>query len=167
MSPAIDLCAVPLGKAPDGTWDLVHVESLETVTTTLQFCTLFLSAFGQFFPRAAIFLLYQQLFQVHVGPVRICIWIGLVFTLLINIPSIVIALAFDIPRSGETWDQVMVRLSSPSTGRVNTILGPVNGAVSVALDIFVFVLPMPIIARLHLTPRKKKQLLALFSTASL
>ena len=32
MSSSVDPCTVPLGKAPDGSWDLVEVQSLETVT---------------------------------------------------------------------------------------------------------------------------------------
>ncbi|KAK7959421.1 uncharacterized protein PG986_004275 [Apiospora aurea] len=230
----VDLCAVPVGTAPDGTFDLVHGDSLETASITVcvlltvlalffagpriyvnrrqlliadyftilavvfsiayciliaiasryyrhdwnlpacwfdagfvKFCLVFFSGFVQFFPRAAIFLLYRQLFQVHNSRVRIPIWIGLVFTFLTNFPNIPISLAVEAPHPGETWEQVLVRLSAPATGHDFRLWGPIQGAASVALDIFAFVLPLPIIARLNLTKRKKMQILLLFSTAFL
>ncbi|KAK8079212.1 hypothetical protein PG994_003019 [Apiospora phragmitis] len=209
MSSGQDLCAVPVGTRPDGTWDLDHVDPLGSASVTV--CVLltvlallfavpriyvnrrqlliadyftilaivfsvayailisivFFSGFVQFFPRAAIFLLYRQLFQVHNSRIRIPIWIGLVFTFLTNFPNVPISLAVEAPHPGETWEQVLVRLSAPATGHDFRLWGPIQGAASVALDIFAFLLPLPIIARLNLTRRKKTQILLLFSTAFL
>ncbi|KAK7995806.1 hypothetical protein PG991_015273 [Apiospora marii] len=254
MSPSVDLCTVPLGKAPDGTWDLVHVQSLETVTIAvstsvtalallvalprlfvnrgklliadyftilalvfvfanliiislgnqprtnppwediadpvtaarysrhdwnfpacwadaryikLQFCVLFFSGFVQFFPRAAIFLLYRQLFQVHSRSVRVAIRTGLVFTLLISAPIVVLAVIYLAPRPGEAWEQVLVRQSGSTTGYAYSLIAPVQRAGSVALDGFAFILPLPIITRLNLARGKRLQLRLLFSTALL
>lgn len=38
-SASVDLCTVPLGKRPDGTWDLVHVESQQKIG--IMVCVLF------------------------------------------------------------------------------------------------------------------------------
>ncbi|KAG6354850.1 hypothetical protein INS49_003931 [Diaporthe citri] len=236
MSSGQDLCAVPVGTAPDGTWDFVHFQSLTTASIAvcvvmtvlalliavprvyvnrrrlliadyctilalvfsiaylvlislmarfyrhdwnlpacwfdasfakLQFCLVFFSGLVQFFPRASIFLLYRQLFQVHGSWVHIAIWVGLVGTFLTNAPNIPISIAIEAPHPGETWEDVLVRLSRPSNGHDFRLWGPIQGAASVALDIFAFVLPLPIIAKLNLAPRKRKQLLFLFSTALL
>ncbi|KAK8030085.1 hypothetical protein PG993_011376 [Apiospora rasikravindrae] len=178
MSLPMDLCAVPAGTAPDGSWDLVHFESLETASIII-FVLLTVLAMLFVVPRiyvnrkkllmadSSIFLLYWQLFHVHDGPVRAAIWIGLVFTFLTAAPTTIFSIALDTPRKGEEWQDVLVRLSAPTSLYDYALLGPIQGSVIVALDIFAFVLPLPIIARLNLTPRKKKQLLLLFSTAFL
>jgi hypothetical protein len=122
----------------------------------------------QFFPRAAIFLLYRQLFQVRSGAVTAAIWIGLFATFAANVPNIPIAFIFIGPHYGQTWKDALIRITgSENNDGPDSIFGPVQGALSVALDIYAFILPLPIIARLNLASRKKKQLIALFSVALL
>ncbi|KAK7934650.1 hypothetical protein PG985_000145 [Apiospora marii] len=128
---------------------------------------MFFSGFVQFFPRAAIFLLYRQLFQVHSRSVRVAIWTGLVFTFLTSAPSLIISLVYLAPRPGEAWEQLLMRHSASDPGYNYYLVGPTQRAASVLVDVFAFVLPLPIIARLHLAPRKKAQLRLLFSTAFL
>ena len=73
-----------------------------------------------------------------------------------NIPDIPIAVAVYlqfVPADGRSSDY--------------RLLGPVQGAAGLALDILAFVIPLPIIARLNLSHRKKRLLFLLFSTASL
>ncbi|KAK8112599.1 hypothetical protein PG984_013125 [Apiospora sp. TS-2023a] len=233
-SAAVDLCTVPLGTRPDGTWDFVDVDSQQKIGITicvlfttlallialprlyvnrrqlkiadhsryyrhdwnlpacwfnahyakvlthfgnrthqetsvevltrliedlpkqLQFCMTFFATFFQTFPRAAIFLLYRQLFQVPSSRIQVAIWTGLVVTFLTNIPDIPIAV-------------VVYQKFVPADGRTSDfrLLGPVQGAFGVALDILAFVIPLPIIARLKLSRRKKRLLFLLFSTGAL
>ncbi|KAK7999102.1 hypothetical protein PG991_014777 [Apiospora marii] len=190
-SAPVDLCNVPLGTRPDGTWDFVHVQSQEKVGITvcvllsvlallvalprlyvnrrqlhiadysryyrhdwnlpvcwfnadyskLQFCLTFFSTFCQTFPRAAIFLLYRQLFQVPSSRIQIAIWVGLALTVLTNVPDIPIAV-------------YVYRQYVPTDGRSTDfrILGPIQGALAVGLDILAFAIPLPIIQRLNLSP---------------
>ncbi|KAI1747595.1 hypothetical protein F4782DRAFT_418361 [Xylaria castorea] len=234
MSSGVDLCSVPVGKAPDGTWDLVHFESWSATSISVcavlsalalfiagsriyvnrrrlliadyftmlalifsigyaiivsivspiyrhdwnlpacwldrsfvktQFCLVFFSGLVQFFPRAAIFLLYRQLFEVHTRTIHVAIWVGLIGTFLANAPNIPISLAVEAPHPGETWDDVLIRLSIPANGHDFRLWAPIQGAASVVLDIYAFVLPIPIIIKLNLATRKRIQLLFLFSTA--
>jgi len=61
----------------------------------------------------------------------------------------------------------LARLGKPATGHDFRLWGPIQGGASVVLDIYAFVLPLPIIARLNVAPRRRWQLIALFSTAFL
>lgn len=232
----IDLCSIPVATKPDGTWDLVHYQTLQAPSIAvcvvltvlamfvagpriyvnrghlkladhftalailfsiayaaliclmgdlyrhdwntpvcvydasfakLRFALVLFSGFVQFFPRAAILLLYRDLFQIHSRAVHIAIWVGLVGTLIANLPNIPIAIAVEAPHPGETWELVLERLSKANAWEDARLWGPIQGGLAMILDIFVFILPIPIIMRLNLTPRRKKQLLAVFSFAFL
>ncbi|KAK7964328.1 hypothetical protein PG988_011302 [Apiospora saccharicola] len=121
-----------------------------------KFCMTFFATFVQTFPRAAIFLLYRQLFQVPSSRIQVAIWTGLGVTFLTNVPDIPIAV-------------VVYQKFVPDDGRTSDfrLLGPVQGAFGVALDILAFVIPLPIIARLKLSRRKKRLVFLLFSTGAL
>lgn len=154
-------------------WKYVGIDSSETLSTMgltdsqLQFCLGFFLGIVQFFPKAAIFLMYRELFRVYSNAVHISIWLGLIFTFLTNASHVPVSLAFLAPHYGEDWNDVLVRLSAHSSGPQYLLLGPIQGAVSVILDIYIFILPLPIIYHIILSPRKKIQLLLFFSTALL
>lgn len=133
----------------------------------IQFCLTLFSGFVQFFPRAAILLLYRQIFHIHSRALHIAIWVGLIGTFVATFPNIPVAAIIQAPHRGETWAHAMVR--APSAGRWHDgrYWGPIQGGLSVVLDIFAFVLPLPIIATLNLTPRRKKELLFVFSVGFL
>lgn len=135
--------------------------------TQLQFCLGLFLGIVQFFPKAAIFLMYRELFRVCSNAVHMSIWLGLIFTFLTNASNVPISLAFLAPHYGEDWNDVLVRLSAHSSRPQYLLLGPIQGAVSVILDIYIFILPLTIISHIILSPRKKIQLLLLFSTALL
>lgn len=133
----------------------------------IQFCLTFLSGFVQFFPRAAILLLYRQIFHIHSRAIHIAIWVGLVGTFVATFPNIPFAIAVTAPHRGETWAQAMVRAADAPPWQDGRFWGPIQGGFSVVLDIFAFVVPLPIIAKLNLTPRRKKELLFVFSVGFL
>ncbi|KAI2471076.1 hypothetical protein F4781DRAFT_141846 [Annulohypoxylon bovei var. microspora] len=115
--------------------------------------------------KAAILLMYLQLFSISRG-MRIAIWIGLVFDFLIYIPSIPMAAIYEAPRIGQSWDDMLILI----TQRQDSILVPygvATGVASVLLDFYIFILPLPIIARLNLSRSKKIQISLVFMTALL
>ncbi|OTA55245.1 hypothetical protein K449DRAFT_306030, partial [Hypoxylon sp. EC38] len=117
-------------------------------------------AFVLFFSKTSIFLLFHQIFEVQ-RPMRIAIRVGIVFSALLYFANIPLSSVLSAPHVGETWASVLL------SGRPQKelIWGVVQSAVGTVLDIFIFVLPIPVILRLQLSTKKKVQLLAVFTTA--
>ncbi|KAI0891048.1 hypothetical protein F4806DRAFT_484457 [Annulohypoxylon nitens] len=113
-----------------------------------------------FFPKAAIFLFYLQIFSVK-RLVRIGSKIGLVVAFLAYFPASLTLCYFDAPHVGQTWDELLTS-GMPQKG----IPGGVTvGVASVIVDIYVFILPLPTLFSLNMALSKKMQLMALFTTA--
>ncbi|KAK3317337.1 hypothetical protein B0T19DRAFT_405038 [Cercophora scortea] len=120
-----------------------------------------------FLSKSAIFLLYRQLFASDAKALRIPIWVGLISTFLIYFPSIPLSAIFEAPRVGQSWEEFLLE-QSKLTGTAPLIYwGIVQGSLSVAIDLYIFILPLPILARLRLHRRKKIRLLAVFGTAAI
>ncbi|KAI0003883.1 hypothetical protein F4779DRAFT_630576 [Xylariaceae sp. FL0662B] len=115
-----------------------------------------------FFPKCAIFLMYRQVFEVN-ELMRAAIWTGLVFNFAIYFPSIPLSAIYEAPKPGHTWDELLMSLAS-SQDHTLIYWGIVQGSCSVALDLYIFLLPLPSLSRLQLPIRKKLQLIALFAT---
>ncbi|KAI5921810.1 hypothetical protein F4810DRAFT_325326 [Camillea tinctor] len=113
-----------------------------------------------YFSKSSIFLMYRQFFSVK-REMRIAIIIGLIATFLIYIPSIPLAAIFSAPRVGHSWEELII------TRSIELLIpwGIVQGTVSLALDIYIFILPIPILSKLNITFSKRLQLLAVFATA--
>lgn len=119
------------------------------------------AAFALFFSKASIFLLFHQIFDVT-RSMRIAIRCGIIFTtflyIIINIPLCAI---FNAPHVGETWGSVVTNGRSKKT----VIWAVVQSVLAVGLDLFIFILPIPIIMKLHLSTEKRIRLLAVFTVA--
>ncbi len=116
---------------------------------------------GTFLAKASILMLFRQIFHVEES-MRVVIWIGLALDVLIYLPSVVVATYFQIPHAGEHW------MSVPD-GRALVPLKwwQAQSILSVVLDVYMFILPLPIIFRMQLPPRKLLQAVAVFSLALL
>ncbi|KAI0490489.1 hypothetical protein F4859DRAFT_508291 [Xylaria cf. heliscus] len=114
---------------------------------------------GAFFAKASIFLLYLQLFTVQ-RPMRIAIYAGITFTFLLYGVGVAVATYYETPRVGEKWTDVL-------DGRTLIPLPwwQAQSALSVALDIYIFILPLPVITKLKMPLQKRIQLVAVFSLA--
>ncbi|KUI58462.1 hypothetical protein VP1G_05744 [Cytospora mali] len=119
-----------------------------------------LISFVLFFSKTSIFLLFHQIFEVK-RPMRIAIRFGIVFSGLLYFTNIPVSSIMSAPHVGETWTSVLF------SGRPqkSLIWGTVQSAFSIMLDLFIFILPIPAVVRLHLSTRKKLQLLVVFTTA--
>ncbi|KAI0441101.1 hypothetical protein F4803DRAFT_563281 [Xylaria telfairii] len=119
------------------------------------------ASFVLFFSKASIFLLFHQIFEVT-RSMRIAIRCGIIFTALlyviINIPLCAI---FNAPRVGETWGSLI------TSGRPQKIViwAIIQSVLAIGLDLFILILPIPIIMKLHLSTEKKIRLLAVFTVA--
>ncbi|KAK6953886.1 hypothetical protein Daesc_003848 [Daldinia eschscholtzii] len=113
-----------------------------------------------FFPKAAIFLFYLQVFSIKKS-VRVGSKVGLVMAFLAYIPASLVLCYFDAPHVGQTWEDVL-RSGLPTRG----IPGGITiGVASVIVDIYIFILPLPTIFSLNMDFSKRIQLIALFTTA--
>ncbi|KAI1173438.1 hypothetical protein F4777DRAFT_447531 [Nemania sp. FL0916] len=123
---------------------------------------LFAPAF--FFPKAAIFLLYRQLFAIQ-KKTRLAINFGLLITFLVYLSNIPLAAVYAAPRPGHSWDSLLLTLQANS--RPFALGGTIQSAIGTVLDLYTFVLPLPILFRLQIEKVRRYQLIAIFSTALL
>jgi hypothetical protein len=116
-----------------------------------------------FFSKAAIFLMYHQLFSVHVW-IRKGVVAGLVFAFLTYFPGIPLCAYFMTPWSAGSWENLPFTHDG-SRGMIPW--GIAVGCLSIVLDLYIFALPMPILMKLNLPLHKRIQLIAVFATAVL
>lgn len=121
--------------------------------------------FVLFFPKCAILLFYRQLFHVH-RSLRISVWIGLTACFVIYFTGIPLNAVYQAPKPGQTWKQLLEH-EEITGGREIMYWGAVQGFLSVVLDLYIFVLPLPILFKLQMPRRRKTQLVALFGTGLL
>ena len=116
-----------------------------------------------FFSKEAIFLLYLEIFHVKKG-MRIAIYVGMIFTGFAYWTGIIIESIFCAAHIGETWDPLA---GAPESMRCvkSEYWGIVQGGCAIIIDVFIFVLPIPVILRLQLATRRKFQILGVFMTA--
>lgn len=111
--------------------------------------------------KAAILALYLRLF----GPklwLRYTSYVALLVTFLFYWVQIPLSAAFCAPRHAESWNlEILTRCSKTA------VMGPILGAVGVASDVLLLVLPLPIVYGLNMPPQKKLGLYSIFLVGSL
>jgi len=115
-----------------------------------------------FFSKAAIFSLFLQLFATGAfSAQRIAIYIGLVITFVVYWVHIPLEAYYAGPHIGETWEDLLVNKRPEKM----IYWGAVQGAFSVFLDVYIFILPLPTLSKLQMSTRKRIALLGVFMTA--
>ncbi|KAI1479303.1 hypothetical protein F4774DRAFT_382596 [Daldinia eschscholtzii] len=114
------------------------------------------------FSKAAILLLFLQIFTVD-KKMRIAIFVGLAFTIVAYWPNLILVPVFSVPHAGETWESLV---TNPRVRKM-TPVGTEQGTLAVILDLYIFILPMPILASLNMNNTKRLHLIAIFGTALL
>lgn len=114
---------------------------------------------GSFFAKASIFLLFSQIFTIQKS-MRVAIWVGLVFDFLLYGTGIGVASYYETPHMGETWVDTL-----DGRSLIPLPWWQAQSALSIALDLYIFVLPLPAVARLKLPIRKRISVMAVFSLA--
>ncbi|KAL7938507.1 hypothetical protein V8C35DRAFT_328564 [Trichoderma chlorosporum] len=113
-----------------------------------------------FFAKAAILLLYLQIFSAY-RTMRIVVYIVMVVLVLTYWTGVILEIAFAAPRPGETWISL---LTSGNPGKL-IYWGPVQGSLAVAIDIAIFIIPLPVLWKLNMSLRRRIALCAVFFTA--
>ncbi|KAI1821341.1 hypothetical protein F4861DRAFT_542038 [Xylaria intraflava] len=117
----------------------------------------------QFVLKTAILIHYSQLFAVK-KKMRIAIRIGLIVCAILYLPHAILVSIFRIPAKGQSWAD----LATNDTSSVKLLFyGPINGIGSILLDIYIFVLPLPVLCRLNASVKTRLKLLAVFVVALL
>lgn len=113
-----------------------------------------------FFAKAAILLLYLQIFTSHY-PMRVAVYAGIIFTGLVYWASVPLEIAFAAPRPGENWSSLL------TNGHPQKLIywGVVQGTLAVVIDLYIFILPLPVLWRLHMSLKRRIALCAIFFTA--
>lgn len=91
---------------------------------------------------------------------RVVIWIGLVFDFLLYASGLAVATYYETPRAGESWTAVL-------DGRTLIPLRwwQAQSALSVVLDFYIFIIPLPVVAKLKMPIQRRIPLVAVFSLA--
>jgi hypothetical protein len=106
----------------------------------------------------------------------IAIWIGIAVSFTLYGSSLGVLSYFSAPHAGQTWDEVAadainMNISALYKGVAPVVIplywGVAQGAVGTVFDIYIFILPLPILSRLNLSTKRKIQLSALFFVAIL
>lgn len=115
---------------------------------------------GLIFSKASLFLLFMQIFDIR-GGMKLAIRIGLVATVLTYLPALPVEAYFQAPHIGESWENIM------TSGRPERAIywGIVQSVLGIILDLYMFILPLPVITQLHISRAKRMKLGLVFSTA--
>lgn len=114
------------------------------------------------FIKVTFFLLYLQLFR-PMQWLRICAYIGAVFTVIFYFGMAVAQLIFSTPRHGETW------LSHQATHNKDLAiaLSVPQSVVGLAIDLYILIFPIIAVSQLQLPIRKKVGIMLIFMTGLL
>ena len=114
-----------------------------------------------FFAKLSLFMLYYRLFKIKVF-IRYAIIFGIAFGLVIYFGNMTVNGVLCAPRVGQPWSLTVLIKCHRST-----VFGFVLGVANLALDIFLLILPIPVILPMQLSVEKKIGVLAIFMVGSL
>ena len=115
-----------------------------------------------FFAKLAIFLLFLQLFSPN-QRTRYLIYCGIAFTGMFYLACALVEIIACTPSKGQSW----LEASSSSRCANDRVLGYIISIVNLASDLYLLVLPLPVVWQLQFTQRKKVAVTAVFATGIL
>ncbi|KAI0859745.1 hypothetical protein F4860DRAFT_525756 [Xylaria cubensis] len=121
-----------------------------------------LNQIARFFIKGSILMLYQQLFS-NVRWMRIAVAAGLVFDFLFYGALVAVFVYYSIPHGNQTWEELYTNGSALHTAPTGLVQGPVT----ILIDLYLFILPLPILWRLQMTSKRRLQIIAVFATGFL
>ncbi|KAI1767771.1 hypothetical protein GGR53DRAFT_480593 [Hypoxylon sp. FL1150] len=114
--------------------------------------------------KLATLLLYLQIFTVSRG-MRISIYIGMAAVTALYVTSIITGTYFVAPHAGETWDSVIAKTAGGHF--FSQYWGVASASTALVIDLFLFILPLPILWKLNLSNQRKLQISGVFSVGLL
>jgi hypothetical protein len=124
-------------------------------------CEAILTPLALFLGKMCLLALYWRLFG-HITHVRWEILAAVILSLPLLSSAVIMPVQAAPPR-GKPWGTIVNNKNSED----NVLLALVIGVVSLLVDILIFCIPIPIVARLKLNRRKKAGILAIFMTGSM
>ena len=112
-----------------------------------------------FFAKFSLLLLYFRIFALE-KRARYSIYFAMAFSFPLYWLSVVIDSYYNAPHIGEEWSEAIIA----ERGVASSIWGVVQGALNVLLDMFILMIPIPVILRLHLPAKKKAGTCVVFLT---
>ncbi|SLM38834.1 hypothetical protein LPUS_09197 [Lasallia pustulata] len=113
--------------------------------------------------KLSLFLLYLRVFAVF-RHIRILIFIGIAFHLILYTTSFVLEFVFCYPRRGQSF---LMSFTAPSCAGDATKLGIAQGVANIIGDFYLLLTPVPVIWKLQLSFQKKVGVTAIFMTGFL
>ncbi|KAJ3579752.1 hypothetical protein NPX13_g817 [Xylaria arbuscula] len=164
--PGTDICQVPSGQPPAGQLSDFENQGLKPVIVSLSviFTTIaVVFGLGRLFVNLRK-LQWSDLFVflvilLNIGYTVVLI-VCIAYDFVIYVTSLILATYWATPHSGETWDSLINGAGSTAQYIIFVAIG--QGAASILLDLYIFILPLPIIARLNLSARRKWKIGAIF-----
>lgn len=98
---------------------------------------------------------------------RLAIRFGIVINVVFYSVSIFILSYYMAPHIGKTWEDFAVQSLAVRKYTFPMRCGVATAAIGAAIDIYIFVLPIPTAMRLNLSMRKRIQVMIVFLTAIL
>lgn len=115
-----------------------------------------------FFSRMPVFALYLRIFG-HMKAVRIACWAGIVLAFFIYMHALPVTAVFCVPRDGDSWISINTFMRC-SQAKIDAI---VFGVGNIVMDLYVIILPIPLVAKLQMSTRRKLGVLAVFLTGAM
>ena len=112
-----------------------------------------------FFAKLALFLLYFRLFSSNRN-IRIAIYLGIIIGGLFYLSADIVFLVTCVPRRGVKWASPQFAAQCSPAANMNYVQG-IFGVVS---DLYIFILPLPVLWNLQMPTRKKLGITAIFIT---
>lgn len=116
-----------------------------------------------FLAKLSILLLYLELFNVQ-KRARITVAIGITIISAQCLATIIGCAVLCVPKPGESW---LMHSSTYKCRVTATLFGVVMGAISVFSDLYVILIPLPIVWQLRMATRKKVGVSIVFITGLL
>lgn len=126
------------------------------------FAQYFIAWLAIFLAKFSILWLYRHLFGIKKS-MRIAVYIGIAWAAITYLPNMAIAANWCAARYGQPWD-FNVGMRCAEKLPLKWLVA--SAAMSVALDIYIFVLPIPVVMGLKLSGRKRLGVLFIFTTAA-
>lgn len=145
------------GNARHG-WDL-PISAYTAGYFKIILCETIIASFGFLFSKISILLLLFRLFS-PTQRFRYFAYIGIIWTTIISLTSIIVAGALCAPRQGESFSSISVAERCTH----EDIWAVVQGALNMFLDFYILYLPIPMVWKLQMGQKRKIGVMAIFMT---
>ncbi|OCL03165.1 hypothetical protein AOQ84DRAFT_254929, partial [Glonium stellatum] len=151
--------AVERGKYGTHIWDLSVAHTTSDDFTISSFLTNWVAILIWPFVKSSFFIMYLQLFKPYEW-LRWATYIGLFITWGFYISVITATLYFTTPRPGQTWQE---SFRTPLYDKSFNMTIPIATG-NLALDLYIFIIPIIPVLSFHLPFRKNSGVLVVFTT---